>query len=120
VEILKREEQKLKDVEGRVAALEKRLDLLQSLVRAEPDWLQVFEAIGSSLPQDVYFESLKTSQGELRLEGKAFSIFSISQLMSFLSVQDRLFQEVELESLSLEESLYKFTLKVRLVGKSAS
>lgn len=120
VEILRREEQKLKDVERRVAALEKRLDLLQGLVGAEPDWLRIFEVIGGSLPQDVYFESLRTSRGEMRLEGKAFSIFSIAQLISSLSAYDRLFREVDLESLSLEESLYEFTLKVELVEKSAS
>jgi Tfp pilus assembly protein PilN len=120
VEVLRREEQKLRNVEERVAALEKRLDLLQSLVGAEPDWLRVFEAIGNSLPEDVYLERFRASQGEMRLEGKAFSIFSIAQLISTLSNYEDLFREVDLESLSLEESLYKFTLKAGLVEKSAS
>jgi len=71
----------MQDTQNQIDTIQKRIDIVQSLITAEPDWLKVINSIGNSMPDDVFLNSANFTGDRVSFNGTSQSIFSIAQFM---------------------------------------
>ncbi len=113
---LKEREQKLKAVQEEVNRVEKRVEILKSLIASEPDWLRILALIGNSMPSDLYLEEASFDLAKIDCKGKSRSIFSIARLIEMLSRYPDIFVLADFRSLNLtpDGAMYNFDLSLGL------
>jgi|YNPMSStandDraft_1061717.scaffolds.fasta_scaffold29306_3 Tfp pilus assembly protein PilN len=113
---LKEQEQKLKAVQEEVNRIEKRVEILKSLIGKEPDWLKILALIGKSMPLDLYFEEASFNPTQIDCKGKAQSIFSIARFIELISHYSDTFASADFRSLNLtpDGTMYSFDLSLGL------
>ncbi len=112
---LKEREQKLRAVQAEVNRIEKRINVLKSLIAQEPDWLRILACIGQSMPVDLYLDEASFTSEKIDCRGKSQSIFSLARFIDALSVYENLFLSADFHSLTLgNDGAYTFELSLRL------
>ncbi|MGQ9474301.1 MAG: PilN domain-containing protein [Candidatus Caldatribacteriaceae bacterium] len=113
---LKAREQRLQKVQEEVNQIEKRIEILRSLIISEPDWLKILDLIGSSMPADLYFEEASFDSGQITCRGKSRSIFSLARFIEMISRYPDTFTSADFHSLQLmpDGQSYQFNLSLGL------
>ncbi len=114
LDYLREQDRYRRDLERRIGEIETRVDILEDLVLGEPDWLLMVDAIGESMPGDLYLEQASFTLERLSFSGSSRSIFSIAQFIDALSRERDFFRSAEFQSLTLQEGLFSFTLTLEL------
>lgn len=113
---LKVGEQRLQKVQEEVNQIEKRVEILRSLIISEPDWLKILALIGGSMPADLHFEEASFDSGQITCKGRSQSIFSLARFIEMISRYPDTFTSADFHSLQLmpDGQSYQFNLSLRL------
>ncbi|HSV31417.1 MAG TPA: PilN domain-containing protein [Atribacteraceae bacterium] len=105
---------RMQEVQQEIHRIEGRVTILQDLVLREPEWLNIIEAIGVSMPPDLFLEEASFGPDHISFSGYSVSIFSLASFIESLSGYRKYFTSAEFQSLSLQEGMYFFTLSLEL------
>lgn len=115
---LREEEQRLKRVQSELTKIEQRVHLLESLIKQEKDWLQLFTIFGRHMPPDLALFEIRCSPERIECRGRSGTVASIADFISSLSQYTNLFTSVDFTSLSLgRDNLYEFGLIMELKSR---
>ncbi len=112
---LKDQEKKLQMIQEELNRIQKRVDILKSLIAQEPDWLRILACIGQSMPPDLCLEEASFTGATIDCRGKSQSIFSLARFIDALALHRDIFLSANFRSLTLgNDNLYNFELSLGL------
>ncbi|MEN3185593.1 MAG: PilN domain-containing protein [Atribacterota bacterium] len=113
---LREREKRFKVVQEEINRIEKRVEVLKSLVVKEPDWLKILAILGRSMPPDLYLEEASFDSNKIDCKGKAQSIFSVARFIEMISRYPDIFSSADFRSLNLTPDgvMYNFDLSLEL------
>jgi type IV pilus assembly protein PilN len=122
ITVLNAELKEIKELKQRREQWLARMDVIQALQSNRTEIVKIFDVFAKSIPDGIYFSSMKFNGGKISLTGFAESNNRISNLMRSLddSVQ---FRDANLQKIEADQKLgeqgYRFVLKVKLKKKKS-
>jgi len=106
------------DLEARKEKLKARIEVIEQLQRSRPVVVHLFDQLVRTLPEGVYFSSVKQAGSQLQFVGVAQSSTRVSALMRNIEASEYL-TDPSLGKVATTTSGSEFTLSAKQTGQTA-